>query len=74
MTAFDQLCLCVRAMTPGMLRGVKFNSQRMLEAARVGFPAAVDLANYLVQKMNIPFQAHVRSQDSSYCRAKWSGA
>ena len=61
--AFDQLCLCVRAMT-GMLRGVKFNSQRMLEAARVGFPTATDLADYLVQKMNIPFR------EAHHCAAK----
>ncbi len=61
--AFDQLCLCVRAMT-GMLRGVKFNTKRMLEAATVGFPTATDLADYLVQKMNMPFR------EAHHCAAK----
>ena len=61
--AFDQLCLCVRAIT-GMLRGVKFDSQNMLEAAKVGFPTATDLADYLVQKMNIPFR------EAHHCAAK----
>ncbi len=61
--AFDQLCLSVRAMT-GMIRGAQFNKQRMLEAAKVGFPTATDLADYLVQKMNMPFR------EAHHCAAK----
>ena len=36
----------------------------MLEAARFDFPTATDLADYLVQKMNIPFR------EAHHCAAK----
>ena len=56
--AFDQLCLCNRAMI-GMLSSASFDCEKMLKAASVGYPTATDLADYLVQKLDFTFrEAH----------------
>jgi argininosuccinate lyase len=57
-TAFDALDLAVRAMT-GMVLDFKANTARMAAAAGAGFATATDLADWLVQTLNIPFrEAH----------------
>jgi argininosuccinate lyase len=56
--ATDSLELCVAAMA-GMVRDMKAETARMREAAAVGFATATDLADWLVQKLDLPFrQAH----------------
>jgi len=53
--AFDQLMLCVRAMT-GMIEGARFQTENMLKSAQVGYPTATDLADYLVEKLAYAFR------------------
>ncbi len=56
--AFDALDLAVRAMT-GMVLDFKANKARMAAVAASGFATATDLADWLVQRLNIPFrEAH----------------
>jgi len=56
--AFDNLDLAVRAMT-GMVLDFKANPARMAAVAASGFATATDLADWLVQTLNIPFrEAH----------------
>ena len=56
--AFDALALCVAAMT-GMVRDLKPDLARMKAAAGSGFSTATDLADWLVQRLDMPFrQAH----------------
>ncbi len=59
--AHDSLNLCLAAMN-GMIDDMQVNAGKMLQAASIGFPEATDLADWLVQKLNMPFrQAHAVS-------------
>lgn len=56
--AFDSLSLCLRAMS-GMINDMVVNKEAMYEAAGYGFSTATELADWLVQKLNMPFrEAH----------------
>jgi argininosuccinate lyase len=56
--AADTLELCVAAMT-GMVADLSVDQSRMLDSAGAGFTTATDIADWLVQKLNVPFrQAH----------------
>ncbi|MCL2680692.1 MAG: argininosuccinate lyase [Coriobacteriia bacterium] len=56
--ALDTVEACLRVMT-GMVAGLTVNTERMSTASTGGFMAATDLADYLVEKCNLPFrQAH----------------
>ena len=46
----------------GMLRSAEFNKKNMLDSAKVGYPTATDLADYLVENLNYSFrEAHHRA-------------
>ena len=52
------LGLCLAAMT-GMVDGATFRTNRMRQAAELGYATATDLADWLVRQANIPFrEAH----------------
>ena len=52
------LRLCIAAMT-GMVEGASFRTDRMREAAELGYATATDLADWLVRQADIPFrEAH----------------
>ena len=52
------LTLCLAAMT-GMVETSTFRTERMREAAELGYATATDLADWLVRQANIPFrEAH----------------
>ncbi len=52
------LRLCLAAMA-GMIDGADFKTQRMLQAAELGYATATDLADWLVREADIPFrEAH----------------
>jgi argininosuccinate lyase len=53
--AADALSLSIAAMT-GMIRDMKARADVMAAAAGVGFTIATDLADWLVQKLNMPFR------------------
>jgi argininosuccinate lyase len=56
--AADTLELCLAAMT-GMIADLTANKEKMAGAAGAGFTTATDIADWLVQKANVPFrQAH----------------
>ncbi len=56
--ALDNLALCLAAMT-GMMRDCVPDLARMKAAAGAGFSTATDLADWLVQKLALPFrEAH----------------
>jgi argininosuccinate lyase len=56
--AADNLALAIAAMT-GMITDMKPDKVRMRAAASVGFATATDLADWLVQNLNMPFrEAH----------------
>jgi argininosuccinate lyase len=56
--AFDTLELCLAAMT-GMVVDMKPDAARMKASASAGFTTATDLADWVTQKLNIPFrEAH----------------
>ena len=56
--AADTLELCLAAMT-GMIADLTVNKERMAGAAGDGFTTATDIADWLVQKADVPFrQAH----------------
>jgi argininosuccinate lyase len=56
--AADNLALAIAAMT-GMVRDLTPDPARMRAAAGVGFATATDLADWLVQTLDMPFrQAH----------------
>ena len=58
MDALSALSLSIAAMT-GMVRDLKPNAARMQEAAGDGYATATDLADWLVQNLNMPFrEAH----------------
>jgi argininosuccinate lyase len=53
--AFDAFELCVVAMS-GMMQSVRFDRPAMEEAADQGFSTATDLADWLVQALQMPFR------------------
>jgi argininosuccinate lyase len=53
--AADTLELCLAA-TGGMVRDVTFDPKRLRAAAEAGFPTATDLADWVVQKLGLPFR------------------
>jgi len=56
--AMDTIEQCIKVMT-GMIAGLSVDKERMGEASMGGFMAATDLADYLVEKCQLPFrQAH----------------
>jgi argininosuccinate lyase len=56
--AADTLALCVPAMT-GMIGDLAVNADNMAAAAAGGYPDAVDLADWLVRTLGMPFrEAH----------------
>ena len=58
MDALSALSLSIAAMT-GMVRDLQPNTARMQEAAGDGYATATDLADWLVQNLNMPFrEAH----------------
>jgi argininosuccinate lyase len=55
---FDTLELCLAAMT-GMVDDLRPNVERMRECARSGFSTATDFADWVTQRLGIPFrEAH----------------
>lgn len=52
---FDTLELCLAAMT-GMVVDMKPNPDRMRVSAGAGFTTATDLADWVTQKLNVPFR------------------
>src|SRR5205085_1893049 len=56
--ALDNIMLAITAMA-GMVRDMEPNKEAMLAAANAGFSTATDLADWLVQKLHMPFrEAH----------------
>jgi argininosuccinate lyase len=56
--AASLLALSLAAMT-GMIEGAEFRTDRMRQAAELGYATATDLADWLVREANIPFrEAH----------------
>jgi argininosuccinate lyase len=56
--AASLLTLCLAAMT-GMVEGASFRTDRMRQAAELGYATATDLADWLVRQAGIPFrEAH----------------
>jgi argininosuccinate lyase len=53
--AIDSLALAIAAME-GMVSDMKANKEAMHEAASSGFAVATDLADWLVQKLGLPFR------------------
>jgi argininosuccinate lyase len=53
--AFDTLELCLAAMT-GMVVDMKPVTERMKASASAGFTTATDLADWVTQKLNVPFR------------------
>jgi argininosuccinate lyase len=53
--AFDTLELCLAA-TAGMVVDMKPNAERMKAGASAGFTTATDLADWVTQKLNVPFR------------------
>ncbi|MEH6403562.1 MAG: argininosuccinate lyase [Sneathiella sp.] len=53
--AADNLQLCLAAMS-GMIRDIKVNGDIMTAASGAGFTTATDLADWLVQKLDMPFR------------------
>jgi argininosuccinate lyase len=51
----DSLALAIAAME-GMVRDMTPNKQMMHDAASSGFAVATDLADWLVQSLNLPFR------------------
>ena len=56
--ALDNLALCIAALA-GMVRDMKIDRERLKHAAGAGYATATDLADWLVQRLNLPFrEAH----------------
>ncbi len=51
----DNISLCVAAMT-GMVQDLEVNKDKMKASASHGYSTATDLADWLVQNLNIPFR------------------
>ncbi|HZN92605.1 MAG TPA: argininosuccinate lyase [Myxococcales bacterium] len=59
--AFDSLSLCLAA-TAGMVADLTVDERKMREAAGSGFSNATDLADWMAQKLKMPFrEAHHRA-------------
>jgi len=72
--AVENLSICISAMI-GMVSDMKVNKEKMKEAASRGFSTATDLADWLVQNLNMPFrQCHsisgriVKLAEEKQCR------
>ncbi|HEY5606864.1 MAG TPA: argininosuccinate lyase [Alphaproteobacteria bacterium] len=70
--AADTLELCLAA-TGGMVRDVTFDPKRLRAAAEAGFPTATDLADWVVQKLGLPFRKAHRIAGSIVRRAEALG-
>lgn len=56
--AYDSLIISLNVMT-GLLDDIDANPEILLDASKAGFSTATDLADWLVQKLNLPFrEAH----------------
>lgn len=56
--SFDTALICLKVLS-GVLASLQINEANMLKACKTGHLLATDLADYLVQKKNLPFrQAH----------------
>jgi argininosuccinate lyase len=56
--AHGLIALSIAAMT-GMIEGAEFRTERMREAAELGYATATDLADWLVREAGVPFrEAH----------------
>lgn len=56
--ATDSILICLQAMG-GMMEDITIHKEKMYEAAGRGFSTATDLADWIVQHLNLPFrQAH----------------
>ena len=56
--SFENILLCLQ-VTSDIIKKLKVNKGKMLQALNNGYPNATDLADYLVKKLNIPFrEAH----------------
>jgi len=56
--AHGLLALSIAAMT-GMIEGSEFRTERMRQAAKLGYATATDLADWLVREADVPFrEAH----------------
>jgi argininosuccinate lyase len=53
--AIDSFALAIAAME-GMVRDMKANKEAMRDTASSGFAVATDLADWLVQKLGLPFR------------------
>ncbi len=53
--SFDTISLCLQAMK-GMLESAKFDTERMLESAELGYTTATALADWLVMTLGLPFR------------------
>lgn len=53
--ALDALALCIAA-TAGMVRDMEPDAKQLKKAAGSGYSTATDLANWLVQNLNMPFR------------------
>lgn len=51
----ENIILCLRAVN-GMISDIQFNYARLEEMTENGYSTATDLADYLVQKLGIPFR------------------
>lgn len=70
----ENLALCVSAMT-GMVKDMTFNKDKLKVAAMRGYSTATDIADWLVQNINMPFRtAHgvtgriVKIAEKNKCR------
>ncbi len=52
---YDTMALCLSAMG-GMISDIKPNPKTLLEASKIGFSTATDLADWLVKELKIPFR------------------
>ena len=53
--AYQAFSLMLKA-TAGMMEGLKVHADKMHQSLGVGYPEATDLADWLVQKLNVPFR------------------
>jgi argininosuccinate lyase len=70
--AFDSFALSAVAMT-GMIETMRFNREKMREAAARGFSTATDLADWLVRELKIPFRAAHEITGKIVARAEAQG-
>lgn len=53
--AAETLAICLQIMTK-MVEGIQAKPEKMLAAAKAGFPTATDFADWLVKNLSIPFR------------------